>query len=281
MAISAKNIPIQTLHLFPILDELLIKLLRSLEPHEWELATIAKLWSVKDIASHLLDGNLRTLSASRDQHFVQSIQPLRSYNELVTYLNELNADWVKATKRLSPEVLIALLQTSGKNYIEHLNTLNPFDKAVFSVAWAGQKESENWFHIAREYTEKFIHQQQIRDALNRPGILTKQLFYPFISTLMYAFPYTYRDVKAPEGIIVQIKITGEAGGEWYIEKLRDEWQFNTKTQLIPDSAIIIDSQTAWKLFSRGISPEKGIEAVRIEGNKDLGRIALQMVAFMV
>lgn len=272
--------PIETLHLFPILDRLLIELLESLTPRQWNQPTIAKLWSVKDIAAHLLDGNLRTLSASRDQHLIQPDQPIYSYSDLVAYLNQLNADWVKAFRRLSPKVITSLLQTTGKEYHEHLTTLDPFGKAIFSVAWAGEQESRNWFHIAREYTEKFIHQQQIRDAVDKPGLLTKQLFYPFINTMMYALPYTYRNIDAPEGSTVQVSISGEIDAEWNIEKVAADWQFSNKKLSVPDSRVIIDPQTAWKLFSKGITPVKARKTVKILGNEDLGQTALQMISVM-
>src|SRR5687768_2367839 len=104
---------IQTTHLFHIIDEKLIELLKSLTEEQWNKQTIAKLWTVKDIASHLLDGNLRTLSFSRDKHVVEPTTPINSYSELVSYLNSLNADWVKATKRLSPQLLVELLEITG------------------------------------------------------------------------------------------------------------------------------------------------------------------------
>jgi len=54
-------IPIPTLHLFPVLDELLIGLLKSLSADDWNKPTVARLWTVKDIAAHLLDTNVRTI----------------------------------------------------------------------------------------------------------------------------------------------------------------------------------------------------------------------------
>ena len=65
-----QEIPIPTVHLFPIIDQKLIELLQSLTPEDWERPTIAKKWRVKDIAAHLLDGNIRTLSLSRDKHLL-------------------------------------------------------------------------------------------------------------------------------------------------------------------------------------------------------------------
>jgi hypothetical protein len=64
-----------------------------------------------------------------------------------------------------------LLEYSDKQFFDFLKTLNPNDKAIFSVAWAGESESENWFDVAREYTEKWHHQMQIRLALNKPILM--------------------------------------------------------------------------------------------------------------
>ena len=52
--------PLLTAHLFPALDARLIDLLRSLSPDDWERQTIAPKWTVKDVAAHLLDTQLRT-----------------------------------------------------------------------------------------------------------------------------------------------------------------------------------------------------------------------------
>jgi hypothetical protein len=133
--------------------------------------------------------------------------------------------------------LIELLEITGKQYSEHLQTLNPFDTAVFSVAWAGQETSENWFHIAREYTEKFIHQQQIREAVDKQALFTRELFYPFIDTFMFGLPHTYRNVSADTGTTVTVKVLTEIGGEWTIIKTETNWQL-TQTKNIKSNSIV-------------------------------------------
>jgi uncharacterized protein (TIGR03083 family) len=280
MSNSSKKIPIETLHLFPVLDKLLIELLTSLSKEDWHKQTIAKSWTVKDIASHLLDGNLRALSLSRDKYFDEAPTNINSYKNLVDYLNELNAAWVNATKRLSPTVLIELLETTGKQYHSHLQSLNPFETAIFSVAWAGEEKSENWFHIAREYTEKFIHQQQIREAVGKQALFTKELFTPFISTFMCALPYTYKQTNAPVGTTIKVNISTEIGGEWAIIKTQKHWQFIKEKISTYNSVVNIKPQTAWKLFSKGILPERAINEIEIHGNEQLGKIALQMISVM-
>lgn len=274
------SVPIPTIHLFPKIDRLLIKLLKSLTPDEWQMRTIANFWTVKDIASHLLDGNLRTLSFSRDGYFGERPPAINSYSDLVNYLNVLNADWTKATRRLSPAVLIELLQLTGKQFCRHLNTLNPFDQAVFSVAWAGEDESANWFHIAREYTEKWIHQQQIWDAVHKPGLMTRELFYPLIDVLVYGLPHTYRNVEAEEGTVIQLTVATVIGGDWYLVRTAGKWRL-TKSQTDNIAAqVIIEPDTAWKLFSKGMTPERALEIVILKGDEKLGEAALQMVSVM-
>ncbi|MBY0477337.1 MAG: maleylpyruvate isomerase N-terminal domain-containing protein [Chitinophagaceae bacterium] len=271
---------IHTAHLFPLLDQQLIALLKSLSAAEWNQRTIAKLWTVKDIAAHLLDTNLRTLSLARDQHTLSPETDINNYNDLVTYLNQLNADWVKAAKRISPQLIIDLLEYSGNQCSAYWQQLDLYADAVFSVAWAGEQQSKNWFHIAREYTEKFIHQQQIRDAVNKQGIVTKELFYPFIQTFMQALPYTYRNVEAPEGTVVKVTISTDIGGSWFIVKTTNNWEFTTKTNDSIAAHISIDPQTAWKLFSKGLSASQARPLVVIEGDEALGAIALTMISVM-
>ena len=101
----SQQIPIQTQHLFSILDNKLMELLHSLTAEEWEAQTIARLWKVKDVAAHLLDGNIRALSIQKEKYFGEAPPAIESYDDLVSWLNQLNADWVKAAKRISPSVL--------------------------------------------------------------------------------------------------------------------------------------------------------------------------------
>ncbi|MBK9631695.1 MAG: maleylpyruvate isomerase N-terminal domain-containing protein [Saprospiraceae bacterium] len=277
---SVNEVKIETLHLFPILDQLLIDLLKSLTIEEWTAQTVAKSWRVKDVAAHLLDGNLRSLSTSRDGYFMEKSETIVTYQDLVDFLNRLNMNWTEATKRLSPQILISLLEISGKEYLEHLHTLEPMAQSLYSVAWAGQESSYNWFHIAREYTERFLHQQQIRDAVGKPGIMTKELFYPFMDTLMFACPHTFRNVPATIGTIVSVNISTEIGGQWNIMKGENAWTLSNEEKGEPFSEITIDPNTAWKLFSKSWKPNQVMDKVEIKGDKNLGVHALNMVAFM-
>ncbi len=271
---------IDLVHKLPELDSKLITLLQSLSEDEWQAQTVAKLWKVKDVAAHLLDGNLRILSGLRDGH--QGHNPtINSYQDLLDYLNQLNADWVQAMKRVSPAMLIDLLKHTGPPYYEYYASLDPQGKAVYSVAWAGEEESKNWMHIAREYTEKFLHQQQIRDAVNKPGIMTAEFFQPFLDVCMYALPHTLRETSADNGNTILMHIEGEAGGQWLVAFNGEQWQRQSiANDLEATSTVTIQQDASWKLFSKSLRAADLEDQIRIAGDQELGRAALEMVSFM-
>ena len=277
---KAKLEPVNTLHLFPVLDEMLIDLLKSLSPDEWEFQTIAGLWQVKDVAAHLLDGNIRGLSMSRDNYFTGQSKNLETYFEMVSYLNKINAEWVTAFKRVSPAVLIDLLAVTGEAYYNHIKLLDPSKKALFPVAWAGEAESTNWMHIAREYTEKWLHQQQIRDAAGRPGLLTRDLFQPFISIIMLGLPHALRDVEAEESALIRVTIPTAMGGTWHICRGYNKWSFIDNPLKVPDAEVTIEPEVAWKLFSKSIRPWSITRGVQITGNHRFCKGVLNMVSVM-
>ena len=105
-------LPIEPIFVSDIYAQLhveLIALLKRLAPDDWYKPTTAGAWKVRDIVAHLLDSDLRRLSFQRDNApMVPPNAPIESYRDLVDFLNDLNAVWVKAAQRISPQLLIQL-----------------------------------------------------------------------------------------------------------------------------------------------------------------------------
>ncbi|UYZ60248.1 maleylpyruvate isomerase N-terminal domain-containing protein [Hymenobacter latericus] len=276
--------PIVTLPLFAKLDQRLLAFLRGLSAGEWERQTLAPRWRVMDVALHLLDGNLRTLSMLRDGYFgVQPTGDLGSYRGLVGFLNQLNADWITATRRLSPAIVMQLLEQSGREYSAFLGTLDPWAPATFSVAWAGESESLNWFHVAREYTEKWHHQQQIRQAVGRgeSELLQPELFEPYLQTSVRALPHHYRHVAAPEGTVVQVVVeTPERTYEWWLSRGATQWTLASEGTAQATTTVYIDGHLAWRLLSKELDAESANKHVRVAGAAWLAAPMLSLTAVM-
>lgn len=274
-------VPIHTLELFPKLDALLISLLRHLSPDDWQKPTLAGNWTVKDIAGHLLDGNIRTLSMLRDGYFGTAPPEITTYQDLLDYLNGLNAEWVAAIKRLSPAVLIDLLEKTGREYSEYLTTLDLHAKATFAVAWAGEEESENWFHIARDYTEKWHHQQQIRLAVGQEQELyTREFYEPYLDTSMQALPHHYRHYHASVGTVLKFVIRGEIDYCWFLYKEKSGWQLMKECKDETACETEIKQDIAWRIFTKGITADEAKEYVKVNGRQEAGLKILDMLAVM-
>lgn len=273
----SKRPPIDVVHLLPIVDELLIKLLKSLSEEDWHRQTVARLWKVKDVVAHLLDSNVRILSMLRDGYYGEKPG---AGEDLLTFLNRLNADWVTAMKRVSPDVLILLHEATGKLYCDYYSSLDPYGISPFAVNWAGESESHNWMHIAREYAEKWLHQQQVRDAVGKPGLMTEALFRPFISIFMLALPYTYRNMQADEGTVVKLIVDSEVGGSWFLLREHAEWQLVDEAAGNIAAEIIIPPDVAWKLFSKSMRYTDVVDRLSVRGDFELARPALDMVSVM-
>lgn len=275
-----KEIPIDTRTLFKPLHARLIELLKSLDEHEWNKQTVAAKWKVKDVVTHILDGQLRVLSIQRDGYFGDKGPESTAYKDLVSWLNQLNADWVSATKRLSPNVLILLLESIGDLVANYYNSLNPWEEAIFSVAWAGESTSLNWMHLAREYTEYWHHQQQIREATGNEGILNKEFFYPVIDTFFQALPHTFRNVAAKEGTTIEAHITSDAGGSWFLVRGENKWKLQSQATSVVSAYVSIPVEISWVLFSKSLRPDQIKDQVVIKGDRSLAEKVLEMVSVM-
>lgn len=270
--------------LFPELDRRLIALLRSLPDDAWEKPTIAGKWTVKDVAAHLLDSGLRRLSMARDSFYGEKpATKVKSYQDLVDFLNRLNAEWVTAMRRVSPTVLIDQLEYSSAKVSMYFQTLDLAAPAPFAVAWAGERQSENWFDIAREYTERWHHQQQIRLATGRENdsdkITTRELYYPVLDTFMQALPHHYRDVATSDDAIVRVKVSGDAGGAWAIQRTKNTWQM-CDTLREATAEVTIPDDIAWRVVTKGSPRAEAISRSSLTGDRALAEHVFSMLSIM-
>jgi uncharacterized protein (TIGR03083 family) len=207
---------------FPPLRSRLLELLSDLSAEDWRRPTAARLWSVKDVVSHLLGGDIGNLSRRRDA-FTLPGKPIDGFSELVDFINEFNDHWVRAARRISPRMLSELLAITGPQFESYFASLDP-DATGGPVSWAGPNRAPVWFDIAREFTERWHHQQQIRDATGREPLYEPYFLGPVLDTFVRALPYGFRKTVAPQGTVIEIEISGDAGGCWFLHRGTDEWE---------------------------------------------------------
>jgi hypothetical protein len=156
--------------------------------------------------------------------------------------------------------------------------LDPLAPAAFNVSWAGEEKSLNWFDTARELTERWHHQQQIRLATNRPGILTPELYHPVLDCFVRGLPHIYRNVDAPLGTLILLEISGECGGRWYLLKRASGWHLVKHSIAEFASRVTIPQELAWCVFTKGIDRESARAKTQIEGDREMGANILELTA---
>lgn len=117
---------------------------------------------------------------------------------------------------------------------------------------------------------------QIRLAVNKPGISSRKLFYPVIDCFMRGLPYAYRKVQADEDVGIEIEIEGKGGGNWFLEKGKDQWCLVKKLQNNPKTTIKISDEIAWQLFTDSISKDLAANYMKILGATELATPLMNM-----
>jgi uncharacterized protein (TIGR03083 family) len=219
----------------------LLALLASFGDADWAMPTEAGRWTVKDVALHLLDDELGWLSRGRDSDPSGLLDDTGDYRQFVAALDAKNQRWVDGASGLSHRVLQDLLEWSGQQVDQYYASLNLREPS--RVIWAGPDPVPRWFDLARDLTERWVHQQQIRDAVRVPG--RHDRFLPdVLHTFVWAFPYQYRSEAVP-GTTVQLDFGG-IGGSWILTRHARRWVLDEGTAKGPAATLRMAPQVAWR-----------------------------------
>ena len=222
----------------------LLSLLTSLSDTQWAAPTAAPRWTVKDIALHLLDVDLSWLAQDRD-HDQSGIIPVPAdHEEFVRGLAQRNQRWVDGTQTLSPRLITGLLAWSGEQLDAHLRTVDL--TGASSVYWAG--EVPVWFDLAREFTERWVHYRQIREAAQpaQDDQQQDQCLPLVLRTFIWGFPHQYQ-APAPAGTAIALEIPGI--GVWTLTRAATGWSLDEGQATAPAARLRLNGEAAWRLLT--------------------------------
>jgi uncharacterized protein (TIGR03083 family) len=268
--------PVMVLDLLPEDRAALLALLDALDEDEWTRPTACAGWSVKDVAGHILGGDLGNLSRRRDRY--RGEMPLPG-EALVAHVNRLNDAWMRAARQLSPRVIRDLLETVGPPLFAHFAALDLLALGE-PVSWAGPDPAPTWLDVAREYTERWHHQQHIRDAVGQPGQTSRRFLHPVLATFAHALPYAFRETAAVSGTVVHLHVRGEAGGDWAVVRDATGWSLAIGEPAAAVARVDIDQVQAWRLFTKGVTLQQALAVAKVAGDQRLGHQMLEAVAII-
>lgn len=261
--------PTDTRALFrPVATEL-VTLLRGLAPADFERPTIAGKWLVRDVVAHVVDFSMRRLSFHRDGMAPPPPKrPITSEREFVAFINGINADWVEASRRLSPRLLTDLVEKATLELAVFFEALPMDAPALFGVSWAGEQSSEGWFDVGREFTELWHHQQQIRMAVGVSSIPDPRFLHAVLEIAVRGLPHAFRNCDAADGDTITMEVTGAAGGEWTLVR-EAGWQVMAGAPPAPTTRVRISDDGAWRLLFNALKNDEARGVVRVDGRAEL------------
>jgi len=269
---------VDTRHLFRPLSREIVAVLRATATDDWERPTLAGSWKVCDVVAHLVDTALRRLSLQRDRS--SGVAP-QSGQDFVAFINELNATWTRAARRLSPRVLTDLYERASGELSDFMETLDLDAPAFFPVSWAGDAGATQWLDIGREFTEVWHHGAQIRDAMGAGQFPDPQWLRAVLHFAMYALPHAYHDITAPAGAAIAIRISGPASGAWSLRRRSGTWIIDESTSATPAATVTMTDEVAWRLFFNALTPSEIDSHVRVDGDATLARPVLRTRSVIV
>ncbi|MGP4043211.1 maleylpyruvate isomerase family mycothiol-dependent enzyme [Streptomyces sp. 2A115] len=270
--------PLDVRPLFPVERGALVDLLAALGPDEWSRATVCPGWAVRDVAGHILHDYVRRLSADRDRHPGPDFGPDET---LAAFLTRTNEDFVRTARQISPRLMIDLLAHLGTQLDTEWWSREMGGHAGVDVSWAAPGVAAPvWLDSAREYSELWVHQQQIRDAVGRPGATEPRLLHPVLDTFMRALPQTLHRTSAPVGTTVRVRVPGSAGGQWAVARHMDRWALAHDAPAVVAAEVEIDADTLWRLATRGITVQTAHNRATTRGDTTLSSAVLNIVSIV-
>jgi hypothetical protein len=178
-------------------------------------------------------------------------------------------------------MLVDLSTDLGAQVARFWQTVDP-DGLAWPVSWAGPEPAPMWLDAARDFTEYWTHEQQIREATDNVAPTDPEHLAPVIDTFLRALPHTLREVRAPEGTTVRMTVTGAGGGTWTCTRTAERWALHAHPNSSdePDASIALDTDTAWRLCTRAITPDQATGHAQVHGDPRLANAALNIIAII-
>jgi uncharacterized protein (TIGR03083 family) len=252
----------------------LLDLLATLTPREWDAPTECPEWTVQGVALHVLGDDLSLLARQRDQTVQGLVLYGRSHPGLDfrQLLDGFNEQWVTAATFLSPRLLIEQLDLVGRETGAFYRDVDPDLLGEPVGLFAGTDASPYWQISAREYLERWVHQHQIRRALERPDLGSDFLAVvgPIVMHMLAARAGL---LALALGTTIVLEIPGV--GAWTVRVDQVGAVVFDGAASSPHVTLLLDADAATPLLSRGLRAGDIPSKFHTSGSSRLGDTLVQ------
>jgi uncharacterized protein (TIGR03083 family) len=241
--------------LFRLERSRLLELLTALGTSDWDRPTPCPGWTVLGLSAHLLGDDLSMVAWQRDAHRGTPAPDGLDEHDFITWLDNLQIEWVHASRRLSPRLVVELLGWLGEQVDETLVEQDP-SALTATVTWASSEPVPVWLDQARELSERWIHRQQLLQALGRPSDLRPDLAGPVLDGLRWAYPHRLDSARRPTGTTTAVTVAGlEVQARWILVSDGDAWRFRPSHDGRTAAELQMSTEQAWRLLTNNFDPD--------------------------
>ena len=266
-------------HIVAALDEqwdALVDVAVDLRPDDWLASTDCPGWTVKDVYAHII--GTESMLLGRPTPAVELPQNLpHVHNDM----GRFNETWVMSYSERSGSEMLADL---GEVITERRAALAKMDQDAFdALAWTPAGEDTYGRFMRIRVMDQWFHEQDVREAVGRPGHLDGLAPEVVLDELTAAIGYVIgRKAEVPPGASVRIDLKGPMSHRWdvvvtdrarVVDWLKDE---PTVTITMPGATFcrVVGGRRPWD--DRWVR-----SATVVYGDDDIAKLVLANLPFMI
>jgi len=248
-------------------------LLDGLEATEWSMPTALPGWSVHDVVAHLIG----TESRLSDEEEPPSPIDVTTLAHVRNAIGAVNEHWVRALRPETPVEMRFRFREVTRRRAEMLIAMSREDFDAPTQTPVGQAPYRRFMEI--RVFDCWLHEQDIRQALKRPGHEVGPCAEMSIDEVVRALGFIIgKQAAVPDGSTVTFKLTGPVFRTIHVA-------VNGRAEVISalDKPATTTLHLASTLFVRlaGGRADALSDPDAIDGDLDLGRRVIQNFAFTI
>jgi uncharacterized protein (TIGR03083 family) len=249
----------------------------QLSPRDWGRSTDCPGWTVKDIMSHIAGTESWLLGRPLPPHEPEVVDHIR--NELGR-INEVQVDF---RRPWPPEQVVAEFREVTSDRLAVLGTWKEEDLAADSWTPFGPGTAARL--LEARVSDTWIHEQDIRRAVNRPGHDEGPVARHVLNDLAHSgLGYVVaKKAGCTDGTTIGFTVTGPERLAWFVAVSGGRGTVIDSPAGDVQVAIETDQQTYLCLVGGRRNPTDELESGRVamEGDEDIGRHVVSKMSFMI
>lgn len=243
---------------------------------DWQTPTDCPGWMVQDQVAHLIGGESRLLGLPAPEHTPQDVSHVKND---IGQRNEIWVDWHRSWT--GAQVLTRFRALTAER-LRRIGALRPedFDEATQTPIGPGTVRDLLNIRIF----DAWVHEQDIRRAVGRPGHLTGPVAEHAVDRVAMAMPYVIgRKVKPADGSTIVFTMPAATGRSIAVRMESGRAQELRDIPSVPTVRLSMDAEAFTCLGCGRWAPEAMLKAGRIQitGDRALGQTILAQMNIMI